>query len=532
MPYLLKPNIISEPLVAQWYAWCYLVAPAPAALSFSNHKLPLLESYVRSPKEHENALKSGFLKGGAFLDAEGHNYVSQAMKLISNTKKQAADLIKFSDLLQELNRFLENECTSANSMTTLYEKIPDELKGYVELLYDLNNRASFRLLEPLIYKSKFYNPELQSVKLFMGNVDKRPFTLSTPRFFSSDDIHIKKPFSDIIYDRIFKTNFEPIGIKELSQLIEESEVNNPNVFLSFFQEVSGIYKKNNLLNDKKNFSVKYFGHATLLIQCGKINILVDPLISNDNSNIGLDRFSYKDIPEKIDFVVITHAHLDHLSLESLLKIRYKIDTIIVPTCSRGGLQDPSMKLFLNYCGFKNVIEMNELEVIDFDEGYIKGIPFFGEHADLDIAKLAYSIYYRSKTIICMADSDNLAPELYRYIKKDLNTIDAVFLGMECEGAPLTWLYGSLMMKSLSRKANQSRRLNGSDCKRAYSLINALETKKVYIYAMGAEPWINYISSVHYNEYSKQIVESNNLIIQCEKNGIFAKRLYGKDILEI
>ena len=56
-------------------------------------------------------------------------------------------------------------------------------------------------------------------------------------------------------------------------------------------------------------------------------------------------------------------------------------------------------------------------------------------------------------------------------------------------------------------------------------------KEVYVYAMGQEPWLNYIMSIKYTEQSRPIVESNLLIQECIARGIRAERLYGeKEIL--
>jgi hypothetical protein len=103
--------------------------------------------------------------------------------------------------------------------------------------------------------------------------------------------------------------------------------------------------------------------------------------------------------------------------------------------------------------------------------------------------------------------------------------------MECEGAPMSWLYGSLMTKPLSRKFDQNRRLNGSNCERALQLIKRFSPKSVYIYAMGEEPWLTFISSIKYTEESAPIIESNKLIQNCLSQGIYSERLYmKKDII--
>lgn len=59
--------------------------------------------------------------------------------------------------------------------------MPENLKGYVELVYHLNNNPAIRYLEGLLYKSKYYDPALQSISLSLSEEDGRAFAPSTPR---------------------------------------------------------------------------------------------------------------------------------------------------------------------------------------------------------------------------------------------------------------------------------------------------------------------------------------------------------------
>src|SRR5262249_29168180 len=152
------------------------------------------------------------------------------------------------------------------------------------------------------------------------------------------------------------------------------------------------------------------------------------------------------------YVVITHNHQDHVLFETILQLRHKIKNIIVPRNGGGALQDPSLKLLLQNIGFKNVIELDELGEIQIDNGTITGLPFFGEHADLNIrTKLAYVVRTGKHSLLLAADSCNIEPKMYEYVHNFFGDLDVCFLGMECDGAPLTWLYGPLLTKTIERK---------------------------------------------------------------------------------
>jgi wyosine [tRNA(Phe)-imidazoG37] synthetase (radical SAM superfamily) len=160
------------------------------------------------------------------------------------------------------------------------------------------------------------------------------------------------------------------------------------------------------------------------------------------------------------------------------------------------------------------------------------LPFLGEHADLVIrAKTAYFIRLNDHGIICAADSNNIEPMLYEHLTEFVKNITALFLGMECVGGPLSWLYGPLLTGPISRNHDQSRRFDGSNYVKAIDLVERLKPKQVYVYAMGHEPWLSFLTSINYTEESPQIIESNKLIKECNRRGLISERLlYHKEII--
>jgi hypothetical protein len=179
-----------------------------------------------------------------------------------------------------------------------------------------------------------------------------------------------------------------------------------------------------------------------------------------------------------------------------------------------------------------VVELQELERLPIPNGYIEGVPFFGEHADLNIcSKLAYLVRIGQHKLLFAADSCNIEPQMYEHVHRAIGDVDALFLGMECDGAPLTWLYGPLLPRPVERSMDRSRRLAGSNFEQAVDLVTRFRCKEVYVYAMGQEPWLNHVMNLKYTAESRPIVESNKLLNCCHERGITAERLFGeKEIL--
>lgn len=271
---------------------------------------------------------------------------------------------------------------------------------------------------------------------------------------------------------------------------------------------------------------RYFGHACILIESRGISVLFDPVLSY-SYNSDIPRYTFLDLPEKIDYVLITHNHQDHVLFETLLQIRHKVKNIIVPRNGGGQLQDPSLKLLLENTGFKNILEISEMESVRDEHITITGLPFFGEHSDLDIkSKMAWLVRVDSHKLLFAADSNNVEPLLYEHLHRDVGDVDTLFLGMECDGAPMSWLYGPLFTQPVERSADESRRLSGSNYEQGMNIVNQFNCKEAYIYAMGQEPWLNHIMSLKYTDQSRPIMESNRLIAACREKGIIAERLFG------
>ena len=137
-------------------------------------------------------------------------------------RKERGHLLELSAALGTLDGILR-DTAKGHSLQPLYLKVPDILRGYVELVYDLNNHPSFRLVEPLLYKSKYYDRSQQSLFLSLIKNDDRPFVLSTPRLESDDTLHLWRPFEDDSVDRLFRLKTEPQPWPVIKEIVQAAD---------------------------------------------------------------------------------------------------------------------------------------------------------------------------------------------------------------------------------------------------------------------------------------------------------------------
>ena len=517
----LKSNVQVEPLFGQWYAWSHLIPPATAARNVAERHLKIMDSYLNAPALHASAVRNPKMRGGPFIEYGGKR-ADEIKDLRERTKQDMAHLLQLSCAISELDELLRTEAKGF-SLHSLYPKVPGALAGYVELAYDLNNVASFRFFEALMYRSRYYDRSAQSLMLSLTTGDDRPFVFSTPRLEDARSVHLKVAYDDEIVDWLFRLKWSPRPWSQIAAMFESRGVSELAVQQLFTCEGPKSYQP--YLGTGVRW--RYFGHACILIESDGRAILFDPVLSYTyESNIS--RYTYDDIPPCIDHVVITHNHQDHILLETLLQLRGRIKQIVVPRSGGGRLQDPSVKLTLEAIGFTNIVELSELEEVAFEGGRILGLPFLGEHGDLAIStKLMYLVNLGRHSLMFAADSCNIEPEVYDHVHHVTGDVDALFLGMECDGAPLSWIYGPLLTQRLPRAQDESRRLAGSNFDQGIRFVGRFGCKEVYVYAMGQEPWLGYISSIKYTSDSRPLVESDRLIEECARRNICAERLFGE-----
>lgn len=520
--YYLRQNVQIEPLYNQWYCWIHLLPPATAALNLLRRHIPTMESYIDSPEAHAQAVLDPAMKGGPFVNLpEGR--VGAVADLLERTLAENAHQMAFARAILELDEMLQSSA-KGYALEPLYRQVPELLRGYVELYYDMHDRPSFRFFEPMLYRSPYYRVASQSIALSLVEQDRnRPFILSTPRLHAHDVLHLPLHFGHPGLDALFRMKQEP---QTLAHIREQLAVPIPDegLFAQLFTEEP---PRRYARYEGESFRIRYFGHACILLESKHLSILMDPVLSY-TYEADVPRYTYEDLPDQIDYVLITHAHQDHILLETMLQLRHKVRHVVIGRSFDGVLQDPSLKLALQQIGFQNVLEIRELEEIPIPGGSITGIPFLGEHHDLFInSKLCFLVRIEGRSVMAVADSCNVEPRLYERIHAMVGDVDVLFVGMECDGAPVSWVYGPLYSRVPERQIDFSRRGRGCNFREAYDLVRRFRSKEVYVYAMGLEPWLKHILDVEYREDSNPIQQSRRMIEVCKREGIVAELLFGE-----
>jgi L-ascorbate metabolism protein UlaG (beta-lactamase superfamily) len=519
-PQFLRPNVIIEPLIDGFYASLQTVAPVQSAMNLAFLHVPLLESYLQSPQVHIDASRMPELRGGFFVNIpeERSGEVTALLDLI---KRDRAEQLRFAEAVAEAEEVVRQGATGFD-LTPLYPKLPAELSGLVELAYDSSNQASVRFLEPLVYESGAYAEERQSVQLSLDSGTERPFILSTPRLPSPDVLDVRIPLRHPGLAELMRARVHPVALGQLRELLGLGDEDAARL--------AGLLAAEPSLSADRQIDaggrIRYFGHACLVMQTPQAAIITDPFINADHTEAG--RYTYRDLPDHIDLALITHGHQDHIVLETLLQLRGRVGAVVVPRSSRGNLCDPSLALMLSHVGLP-VVEVDDFSEVEFPGGKVTATPFLGEHADLDIrAKSTYCVELAGRTVFVGADSSGIDPVLYRYMRQHVGQVDLAFLGMECAGAPLTWLYQALLTRPVSKKMSESRTLSGSNAAQAAAIMTELGAAEAYVYAMGEENWlVGHVMATSYTEDSYQLQQVDEFMTWCASQGIKSGHLFGQ-----
>jgi L-ascorbate metabolism protein UlaG (beta-lactamase superfamily) len=409
------------------------------------------------------------------------------------------------------------------SMEPLYARLPDVVKGYVELVYDYYSRPSLRFDEGLLYRSPYYKPELQTVSVFtLDNDECRTFATSTPRPRSQDLCEIRVPFNDDRLTKLFAMDVEPCERANAHKLLHDLGVPAAacNALLEPARPPQAIARPS------KGLHLRNFGHACIFFDDGKTTVLVDPFLSAQ-ANQGAPRYTFADLPTTIDYALVTHAHIDHFVVETLMRLRHRVRTLIVPRNLGLCYADVSLRRVAQQLGYCDVREVATGDTIRFPDGEILITPFWGEHGDVAHGnKCTYLLRFGTKRALIFADAQALEPRVYQRLRAEVGTIDTVFMNTETEGALLTWHNRWVFPPKRTQKLDMKRRCRGSNKSEALALLEALGAKSLVNYAMGLEPWTWWILGPSPPPTDVRFTEADALMAEVRARGGRAQRLNG------
>ncbi len=516
----LRPEVKMEPLVSGWHAWNHLISPIQHALNVANRQLPLLDSFIRNPSVHAAACSDPAMFGGPFVELSVEQ-VPEIQRFLELLQQRHSRLIALAHDIKRLDALLQEQA-KGYALDEFYPKIPESLSGLVEFLYDINNHPRLRFHEALVY-DEYFETSGQQICLSLADEERRPFFMTTPRLAAADGLMLPISFTDPRLDRLASMRTTPASLAAIAQELEIADAQRARFENLFTTDPPA---RRVPVAEGGKVVMRYFGHACVLIQSARTSVLIDPMLSWENHRRD-GRFTGHDLPERLDYVILTHSHHDHFSPEVLIQLRSRIDRIVVPANNSGSVTDPSMELALRRLGFERIDVLSGLDEIRFQDGIITSLPFTGEHCDLDIhSRQAIHLQIEGRRFAFFADSNGIDSAQYRRIARRLGRrLDGLFIGMECRGGPLSWLYNPLLTKPISRKNDESRRLSGLDSERAWRALQEFDVASAFVYAMGQEPWLRFIMGLEYTPESVQKKEVAALLERCAGASMHAECLY-------
>jgi L-ascorbate metabolism protein UlaG (beta-lactamase superfamily) len=518
-------HVVIEPLVHSWPAWWCTVAPVPAAFHAARYQIPALRSYLRNPQTHRKAARDPKLAGGTFVDLPA-DHVPAIQELLARMERCYADACAFAEAVFAFDQRLLS-VAKGQALEALYLELPEPLRGLVELVYDYHNRPSMRFEEGLVYASPLHKREEQAVRLWrLGRDAERPFYMSTPNPPHADQLAIAAPFAASAVRALIDLDVEPQPVERVRDLIAELTGHAELATLERYfapraPRCAAAWRE-------PAIRIRYIGHACVLAECRGKSVIVDPFVEVHPASGGAPRLSFGDLPRHIDYALVTHAHADHLACETLVRLRPRIGTLVVPRSHGLASGDPSLKRLGWELGFDRVVELDTLERLPLGaDGEVIGVPFHGEHGDLAHGKLTYIVRFGDHRMLFAADSTCLDLDVHRRLKRALGPIQTVFMNTETEGAPLSWPFAALFPRQgRDPELEDSRRCRGSNATEGLAMLEALGARRLFNYAMGIEPWLSRVIGPAPGADSMRMAESDFLLAEARARGVDAKRLAG------
>ncbi|HOL35007.1 MAG TPA: MBL fold metallo-hydrolase [bacterium] len=168
------------------------------------------------------------------------------------------------------------------------------------------------------------------------------------------------------------------------------------------------------MNTVERITVKHLNHASFLITCGQVSILIDPFflgtffweghqeVQVDNPDIKLEH-----IPT-IDVILCSHIHGDHFEIETVSSLIQRDDSILIApenvilTCIKAGLKK------------RKLMTASIKEPFPAGHTIIICLPNKGYENEVKCSKLSFLIGYGDKKIFHSGDSHGYSESWKEY----------------------------------------------------------------------------------------------------------------------
>ena len=401
----------------------------------------------------------------------------------------------WSDFLSDLER------QNGYCLDSMYNKIPSQIRGGIELFYTGLNKPSYKI-NALIYE---YGVSKNLHSFMLSNAKASP----NWRYWwgqAEAELELKKPLDHEICSTLADLILNPADFDLVYEKVC-SDIDRGK--LKTIAESVGNEADSTHLGCNQNFEVSYLNHATLIVKKDGFSIMVDPLLNfyDQESEVSMYDFA----PHKIDYVLITHAHYDHIDLSTLITLRSRIGKVLLPRASDVE-SDFSLKRALEPYFPGKVFEIDAFDKIEVTDKFtITSLPFQGEHADLISPKSTWLISVMDKNYWFGADSRAIDINLHKFVGEKFGSFEAIFVGTVCQGSPLDRAYPHFSNVTSDSNSN-SRITTGADHLEIYEMIKALNPKSVYIYALGYEKWFRNFLGKPIQRYNDEFELLKRLLI--------------------
>ena len=153
-------------------------------------------------------------------------------------------------------------------------------------------------------------------------------------------------------------------IKSLPMFIKS---NNSKKYLEDIN-LSDWYSPSNPVKQSQDLVITWIGNSSFLIQISRFNILVDPIFYDSMFLFkrvlpaGID---INNLP-KIDFILISHDHADHMNYKSLLELKKHNAIILTPMGTKRWFENNKFENVFEFDWWQNFVFTLDTQTIEFN----------------------------------------------------------------------------------------------------------------------------------------------------------------------